>query len=143
MDLRSASDRARALELVRECDIFVQGFRCPQEMLRDIFRFLGVGSDFSPDTSRHHLESHVPRIAALRRLKRLGIWQTAAQVTPSRLRPLIRRALTRDSGASCMEPADRNYLIDFYREDITNLSALLNRDLRHWLQPREQASHHK
>jgi hypothetical protein len=27
MDLRSASDRARALELVRECDVFVQGFR--------------------------------------------------------------------------------------------------------------------
>jgi len=27
MDLRSASDRARALELVRDCDVFVQGFR--------------------------------------------------------------------------------------------------------------------
>ncbi|MDP1908648.1 MAG: CoA transferase, partial [Hyphomicrobium sp.] len=27
MDLRSGDDRARALELVRECDVFVQGFR--------------------------------------------------------------------------------------------------------------------
>ena len=27
MDLRSETDRARVLELVRECDVFVQGFR--------------------------------------------------------------------------------------------------------------------
>jgi hypothetical protein len=109
----------------------------PQEMLQDIYRFLGVDSDFSPNTSRRHLESHVPRTAALRCLKGLGLWQAAADITPLRLRPFIRRALTRDSGATRMEPADRNYLIDFYREDITNLSALLDRDLSHWLQPRD------
>jgi hypothetical protein len=113
----------------------------PQEMLQDIYRFLGVDSDFSPDTSRRHLESQVPRTATLRHLKGLGLWQAAAEVTPLRLRPFIRRALTRDSGATRMEPADRNYLIDFYREDITNLSALLDRDLSHWLQPRDQPSH--
>ena len=27
MDLRSETDRARVLELVRDCDVFVQGFR--------------------------------------------------------------------------------------------------------------------
>jgi hypothetical protein len=106
-------------------------------MLRDIYRFLGVDPDFSPDTSRRHLESHVPRTAALRRLKGLGLWKAAAEVTPLRLRPFIRRALTRESAATRMEPRDRNYLIDFYREDITNLSALLHRDLSHWLQPRD------
>jgi hypothetical protein len=34
MDVRSAGDRARALELVRECDIFVQGFRWGSFMRR-------------------------------------------------------------------------------------------------------------
>jgi hypothetical protein len=113
----------------------------PQEMLQDIYRFLGVDSDFSPDTSRRHLESHVPRTAALRRLKGLGLWQAAAEITPLRLRPFIRRAFTRCPSANRIEPADRNYLIDFYRQDITNLSALLDRDLSHWLQPRDQPSH--
>jgi hypothetical protein len=109
--------------------------RSPQKMLQDIYRFLGVDSDFSPDTSHRHLESHVPRTAALRRLKGLGLWQAAAEVTPLRLRPFIRRALTLDRGDNRMKPEDRNYLIDFYRQDIRNLSALLDRDLCHWMQP--------
>jgi hypothetical protein len=109
----------------------------PQDMLRDIFRFLGVSSDFSPDTSLRHLESHVTRTGALRRLKGLGIWQAAAEITPLRLRPFIRRALTRDTIARRIERSDRNYQMDFCREDITNLSALLGRDLSHWLQPQD------
>jgi hypothetical protein len=32
-----------------------------------------------------------------------------------------------------MEPADRQYLIDFYREDIHKLASLLGRDLQGWL----------
>ena len=115
----------------------------PQKLLQDIYRFLGVDPDFSPDTSRRHLESHVPRTAALRRLKGLGLWQAAAAVTPLRLRPFIRRALTRDRGDNCMEPADRNFLIEFYRQDIKNLSALLDRDLSHWLRPADYGSHEK
>jgi crotonobetainyl-CoA:carnitine CoA-transferase CaiB-like acyl-CoA transferase len=39
MDLRSDSDRARALELVRESDVFVQGFRSGS------FARRGFGSD--------------------------------------------------------------------------------------------------
>jgi hypothetical protein len=109
--------------------------RNPKKMLQDIYRFLGVDPDFSPDTSRRHLESHVPRTAALRRLKGWGLWQAAAGVTPRRLRPFIRRTLTWDRGDNRMKAADRNYLIDFYRQDIRDLSALLDRDLCHWLQP--------
>jgi hypothetical protein len=32
-----------------------------------------------------------------------------------------------------MDSKDRDYLRDYYRDDILNLSNLLNRDLRHWV----------
>jgi hypothetical protein len=32
-----------------------------------------------------------------------------------------------------MDPADRRYLADYYREDIRRLSTLLDRDLTSWL----------
>jgi sulfotransferase family protein len=35
--------------------------------------------------------------------------------------------------ASSIDPCDRAYLIDYYRDDVQRLSALLDRDLTHWL----------
>jgi hypothetical protein len=107
----------------------------PRETLRNIYGFLGVDPEFSPDTNLRYMESQVPRSTVIRRLKGWGLWEAAAKATPSAVRPLIRRALTSKPGAIRMEPADRAYLIDFYREDITKLSSLLGRDLSHWLQP--------
>jgi len=32
-----------------------------------------------------------------------------------------------------MDPADRNYLVDYYRDDICRLADVLGRDLDGWL----------
>jgi hypothetical protein len=32
-----------------------------------------------------------------------------------------------------MDPADRRWLVDYYREDIQKLASLLDRDLSGWL----------
>ncbi len=32
-----------------------------------------------------------------------------------------------------MDPADRQFLVDYYRDDIRALAALLDRDLSPWL----------
>lgn len=85
--------------------------------------------------NRRHLEAQVPRLSSIGWLKRSGLWQAAARVTPSGLRPLIRRSLMRRPGATRMDPADRHYLIDFYREDICKLASLLGRNLDDWLRP--------
>ncbi|HTF43103.1 MAG TPA: sulfotransferase [Terriglobales bacterium] len=106
----------------------------PQELLRSAFRFLGINAEFAPDMGRRYLEAQVPHLPAIGWLKRLGFWRTAARVTPSSLRPLIRRALTRRPGATCMDPADRQLLVNFYREDIGRLASLLGRNLDPWLQ---------
>jgi hypothetical protein len=105
----------------------------PMEVFQNICRFLGVAPEFSPDMAHQHLEAQVPRLAAIGWLKRSGLWQAAARVTPPSLRPLIRRRLIRRPGATRMDPADRHYLIDFYREDIRKLASLVDRDLDGWL----------
>ena len=105
----------------------------PIEVFQNICRFLGVAPEFSPDVGRRHLEAQVPRMAAIGWFKRLGWWAAAARVTPKSLRPLIRRRLIRKPGTTRMDPADRDYLVGFYREDITKLASLLNRDLSAWL----------
>jgi hypothetical protein len=105
----------------------------PAEVFRNICRFLGVSSEFVPDMSRRHLEAQVPRVAAVSWFKRAGLWQAAARITPPSLRPRIRRALVRRPGETRMDPGDRRYLIDFYREDIRKLASLLGRNFGGWL----------
>ena len=107
----------------------------PREMLRSIFQFLGVNTEFAPDVTRHHMEAQVAAWPAARCLKRVGAWRVAARVMPSSLRPLIRRALIRKAETNRMDPADRRFLIDFYRDDVGRLANLLGRDVDRWLQP--------
>jgi hypothetical protein len=83
--------------------------------------------------TQRYREAQVPRLRPIAWLKRSGLWQAAASATPSRLRPLIRRTLVRKPGTTRMDPADRKYLVGYYREDIRSLSTLVNRDLSHWL----------
>jgi hypothetical protein len=61
------------------------------------------------------------------------LWEAAARMTPASLRPLIRHRLIRRPGATRMDPADRHYLVDFYKEDIRKLAILLDRNLEGWL----------
>ncbi|HLJ47539.1 MAG TPA: sulfotransferase [Bryobacteraceae bacterium] len=107
--------------------------RWPLETLSAICRFLCVSDDFQPDMGRRHLEAQVPRLRVIASLKRSRLWKAAAGLTPGRLRPLARRVLNRKPGADTISPQDRRYLIDFYREDVLKLAALLNRNLDDWL----------
>ncbi|MBM3814599.1 MAG: hypothetical protein FJW20_23480 [Acidimicrobiia bacterium] len=108
----------------------------PLAILQSAFRFLGVEAGFQPDTQKRDLEAQVPRFPLVGRLKRWGVWETAAGLTPPALRPTIRRALVRKPGTVQMEAADRQFLVDYYRDDVWNLSAQLGRDLTAWLDSR-------
>jgi len=105
----------------------------PLELIREVCRFLGVSEDFAPDTAQRHLQAQVPRLSAIGWLKHAGWWQSVAKITPARLRPILRRSLIRTPGTTRMEPADRRYLIDYYRDEIVRLAQMLDRDLRAWL----------
>jgi hypothetical protein len=112
---------------------FYEDFKLrPLDTLQSIFGFLGVDPQFSPEMATHHLEAHLPRNAAIGRLKRWRFARAAATLVPSSFRPLMRRVI-RKPEAPRMSSEDRKYLLDFYREDIRNLANLVNRDLDAWL----------
>jgi Sulfotransferase family len=104
----------------------------PVNVCQDIFRFLGVSDEFSPDMDTRHLEAQIPRLGAIAWLMRSGFRQAAARVTPSSLRPVFRRALMRKAGKTTMNPSDRDYLRGFYREDIGKLASLVGHNLDRW-----------
>jgi hypothetical protein len=113
---------------------YEEAWQQPHRFLRDLFRFLDVDFVFCPDTSRKSLERKAPRFAAVNyTAKRFDIVHRLNELIPPALRPPIRKLLFRPGRGLTMDGSDRRYLIDYYREDITKLAALLNRDLSAWL----------
>lgn len=106
----------------------------PLEMLVDIFRFLDVDPTFAPNLSQRHLEPRIPKLVTLAYfLKRYGIWQRAAALSPLALRSLFRMVAFRDRRSLAMGDEVRKWLIDYYRDDVGQLSDLLGCDLSAWL----------
>ena len=80
------------------------------------------------------LERKAPRFAVMNyAAKRFDITHRLNELIPSWTRPAIRKLLFRSGRALAMDARERRYLIDYYREDITKLASLLNRDLSAWL----------
>ena len=108
----------------------------PQAVMKAMFTFLEVDSDFNPDMSIRHNVSGVPRSRLLHRI--LG--------HPSRIKDLARRLLP--AGAARlnatlinrnievagprMAPETERALRAEYREDILQLESLIGQDLSAW-----------
>lgn len=110
--------------------------REPGRLMSDLFTFLGVDPGFSADVSSRHHEPQVPRLPGIvHLLKRWGTWPRLRSLTPPPLRPRLRTLLLRSRASLAMEPADRAFLSDYYRDDVVKLANLLGRDLTAWLEP--------
>ena len=106
----------------------------PQQMLAEIFDFLGLDRRFTPDMSKRRLEAQVPQSLALNYLlKRHGLWERLKSLCPEFLRPPLKAHLFKRGGSATMDTGDREYLVAYYREDIGKLAVLLGRDLSCWL----------
>lgn len=107
----------------------------PGETVRRIFEFLGVAGLFRPEMGRKYMEAREPRFALAGWLRRTGWWERVASVTPAPLRHVTREFLTGSRIGQQMAPANRQVLVDYYRQDIAKLGSLLNRDLNAWTRP--------
>ncbi len=108
--------------------------RSPARLMSDLFSFLGVDQDFAADLSRRHHEPRIPKFAgAAFFLKRWGIWARLQNLMPRSLRRRLGPVVFRSRASLQMEPADRQFLTEYYRDDIGKLAALLKRDLSSWL----------
>jgi len=108
----------------------------PGALLADLFSFLGVDPAFTPSVSHHDLQPQVPKLrVAAYYLKKWQVWPYLRKLAPQPLGPRIRALLVRSRNSLMMEPEDRAFLTDYYREEIEKLAGLLGRDLASWLVP--------
>ena len=108
--------------------------RAPQRFLSSLFAFLGVDADVVPDLSQRFHEPTVPKfVGAAYFLKKWRVWPYLRRLAPRSLEPRMRLLLARPRASLAMEPADRAFLVDYYREDVQRLAKLLRRDLSSWL----------
>jgi hypothetical protein len=113
---------------------YEEAWRQPQRLLADLFEFLDVDSAFCPDTSLKSLVRKSPRFPVMNyAVKQFEITHRFNELLPSWIRPAIRKLIFQRGRTVTMKPEDRQYLIDYYREDITKLASLLRRDLSAWL----------
>jgi hypothetical protein len=110
--------------------------RAPERLVMDLFSFLGVDPSFAPDVSHRHNEPRVPKLEqATYLLRKWGAWPYLRKLVPGALGPRLRSLTMRARGSLRIGPTDRAFLAGYYRDDITRLSLLLNRDLSAWLDP--------
>ncbi len=117
----------------------------PEEVVADLYRFLGVETNYVPKTMDRRVNARkVPRSVLLRnfignardlvnwspqllRIKRFLVVLGAEQVINC-----IYGANLRHSTFNSMEKTTRSRLMEIYAEEIMCLGRLLNRDLSHW-----------
>jgi Sulfotransferase family len=110
--------------------------RSPEAMVKDLFAFLGVDPDIPVDVSIRPNEARIPRLNSVAYvLKKWRLWAHLRNLLPQPLGPRLRSLLIRSRASLVMSPADRAFLIEYYRDEINNLAALLSHDLTAWLDP--------
>lgn len=103
----------------------------PAQLLRGLYSFLGIDPDFDSPL----VEQRVNAAASLQNLARSRLSWYANRVLArvgihslsGKVEQLNRTVLPP------MKPETRQYLIDYYREDVLALESLLGRDLQSWL----------
>jgi Sulfotransferase family len=113
---------------------YEEAWRDPPAFLRALFEFLEVDSGFTVDVSRRNLQRRAPRVLTSYYLfSKSGIGPRLKALAPKAIRDRARPLLFKSHDSLRMDASDRRYLCDYYRDDVRNLSSLLDRDLGAWL----------
>lgn len=108
----------------------------PSVLVQDLYRFLGVDSSFCPNTDLKYNVS-VNSGKFLRKLiyEPNFLKKVVTTFLPLEMRTKIKnKFLEKIANKSQLESSQRKILLEIYKEDITKLQDLINRDLTHWLQ---------
>ena len=116
-------------------EVWLEFKKDPTKVVVDLFDFLGVDTNFVPDTSIKHNPAGVPKIGLLNHLFfHPTLIRAAKSVLPESVQGMAKRVGQQNLKTPPKFPADlRAKLLDHYREDILKLEALLDRDLSIWL----------
>ena len=105
------------------------------DLIRDLYGFLGVDTDFNPDTSVRHNPGAVPKVRWLNQIffnpRLIGL--TKAIVPESFQEGLKKVQQMNLKPMPKLTPNMRADLMKFYRDDVHKLETLIDRDLSVWL----------
>jgi hypothetical protein len=109
--------------------------RSPPEVMRDVYRYVGVDPTFAPDFDTPHAPGGLPVSRILERLITSRAIRTAVRPwVPVQAANWVRRLRTRTMRQPPRLPAEvRKELIRAFRDDIVKTSHLIGRSLDHWL----------
>ncbi len=102
--------------------------------LQQLTEFLNV-ADFSFDTGLTHNKAGIPRFRVINEaLNKMGLRMKLAKLLPTPLKERLKSLYLKKPNHSIDdEPEAKQFLLDFYQEDIRKTEKLLNTDLSHWL----------
>lgn len=104
---------------------------CPMNVIKDSFRFLEVDDSFSPDISRRHNVSQINRFAMLPKVNRM--LDKAQRGFKKYDLPFLETSVQQIRFYKpVLQTSVRKKLLNYYREEISALEKLLNRDLSNW-----------
>jgi len=115
--------------------LYEEFVRDPEPVVRDLFNFLEIDTEFQPDLSITYNPSGQIRNPVLR-----TFWRTsylARKILRPQLPKTLREAayawITRDLVKPRLLEVTRGEITERYRDDIRQLEKMLDRDLSHWL----------
>ena len=107
----------------------------PERTLRDIFAFLGVDPTVELQLERRFNAAAVPRFKKLNYLLfQSGLVNRVKRMVPEGWKGAAKQAMFTRADMPTFQQRDREYLCDYYREEVGRLGELLGRDLSHWVE---------
>ncbi len=109
----------------------------PQWLINDVFQFLRIDTSFQPDTSRKSNISGSPKRKFVSQMLATDNWAKTISrlLLPKSTRAKIYKFVKQQNlgKADSITVETREMLTQLFRKDIIALSALIQRDLSHWL----------
>lgn len=105
------------------------------QVIQDLYAFIGVRTDFVPDTSTQYNEVYTPKYKNLTWfLNKSGIRPLMKKFSPSFLKKAVIKMLYKGkSDKGQMPPEAKSFLKEKLSADVEALGVLLNKDLSGWL----------
>lgn len=106
-----------------------------KSVMKDMYAFLGVDTNFFPETDKKVNEAGLPRFKYLNYfIAQTGFLRKwARSVLGERGKKIVSKMMYSADNLPKITSEEREYLINYYREDVEKLSSLLGKDLSHWL----------
>jgi hypothetical protein len=111
------------------------------EVVRDLYRFLGVDDSFSPNFARENEGGVARSRVSYLALDKARKWLRRAGLTPAALKPFAKRLERSLLTKSRIDPHIRRKILEVCAADIRATQALIGRDLSSWL-PAESVDGH-